>query len=414
MVTPEKFYSLGFFIFDCGKLKIKLEKRQVNTVIQTDKTLPFDELDNQYMRHALDLAAQAAGRTSPNPMVGCVLVRNEEIIGEGFHQKAGTPHAEVHALRAAEGKTQGATAYVTLEPCSHFGRTPPCADALIKAGIQRVVVAMVDPNPLVRGQGIARLRESGIQVDIGLMEAEAKALNRGFLKAIQSGLPYVFYKSALTLDGKIASETGDSKWVTNEASRAYVHRLRNQVDVIMVGSKTVIQDNPALTSRIPGGRDPVRVIIDGELRIPLESAIFSPSSSAPCIIATSLSAPDAKLNLLKAFPNVEVWIYKTPRKIPLENVLQDLVLRGWNSVLLEGGGGLAGALLQAQLIDELEFFYAPKLIGGKGPSPLSGLQIGLMSEAIPLEILETDLTTGDLRVRAKVKYPNGSDDKRGD
>lgn len=379
-------------------------------MVQTGETNIFEEQDCQYMRHALDLAAQAAGRTSPNPMVGCVIVNNGEIVGAGFHQKAGTPHAEVHALSSARDKTQGATVYVTLEPCSHFGRTPPCADALIKAGIERVVVAMVDPNPLVSGQGIARLRESGIQVDVGLKEAESQELNRGFLKAIQTGLPYVNYKSALTLDGKIASETGDSKWVTNEASRAYVHRLRNQVDVIMVGSETVIQDNPALTCRIPGGRDPVRVIVDGELRIPLESAAFSPSSSAPCIIATSLSAPVDKLNLLKAFPNVEIWRYNTPRKIPLEKMLRDLVLRGWNSVLLEGGGGLAGALLQSHLIDELEFIYAPKLIGGKGPSPLSGLQIGLMSDAIPLEILETDLLTGDLRVRAKVKYPDGSVD----
>lgn len=397
-------------MLDCGKLKNQACRAVGDTVFQTEKTHVFEDQESQYMLHALDLAAQAAGRTSPNPMVGCVIVRNEGIVGEGFHKKAGTPHAEVYALRAAGDKTRGATAYVTLEPCSHFGRTPPCADALIKAGIHRVVVAMVDPNPLVSGQGITRLREAGIQVDVGLKEAESKELNRGFLKAIQTGLPYVCYKSALTLDGKIASETGDSKWITNQASRAYVHRLRNQVDVIMVGSETVIQDNPALTSRIPGGRDPVRVIIDGELRIPLESAVFSPSSTAPCIIATSLSAPDDKLNLLKAFPNVEIWRYNTPRKIPLEKMLRDLVLRGWNNVLLEGGGGLAGALLQVQLIDELEFFYAPKLIGGKGPSPLSGLQIGRMSEAIPLEILECDLTTGDLRVRAKVKYPDGSVD----
>ncbi len=370
------------------------------------KTHLLEEKDNQYMNHALDIAALAAGRTSPNPMVGCVIVKNDEIVGEGFHQKAGTPHAEVHALRAAGDNTRGATAYVTLEPCSHFGRTPPCADALIKAGIQRVVVAMVDPNPLVGGQGIARLRESGIKVDVGLKEAEAKKLNRGFLKAIQAGLPYLLYKSALTLDGKIATETGDSKWVTNEASRAYVHRLRNEFDVIMVGSQTAIQDNPALTCRISGGRDPVRLIVDGELRIPLESSVFSPTSTAPCIIATSESASVEKLNLLKTFSNVEVWEYKNPRNVPLEKLLSDLVLRGWNSVLLEGGGGLAGALLQAQLIDELEFIYAPKLIGGRGPSPLSNLQIERMSEAIPLEILETDMETGDLRIRAQVKYPD--------
>lgn len=374
----------------------------------TKRTYSLEEKDQQYMNRALDLAAQAAGRTSPNPMVGCVMVKNDEIVGEGFHQKAGTPHAEVHALRAAGDNTRGATAYVTLEPCSHFGRTPPCADALIKAGIQRVVVAMVDPNPLVRGQGIARLRESGIKVDVGLMEAEAKKLNRGFLKAVQTGLPYLLYKSALTLDGKIATESGDSKWVTNEVSRAYVHRLRNQFDVIMVGCQTVIQDNPALTCRISGGRDPVRLIVDGELRVPLESTVFSPTSTAPCIIATSQSASVEKLNLLKTFPNVEVWEYKTPRNVPLEKLLSDLVLRGWNSVLLEGGGSLAGALLKAQFIDEIEFIYAPKLIGGGGPSPLSNLQIERMSEAIPLEILDTDMETGDIRIRAQVKYPDNT------
>lgn len=357
------------------------------------------------MQRALKNAVQAAGRTSPNPMVGCVIVRNGEIVGEGFHQKAGTPHAEVHALRAAGLKAEGATAYVTLEPCSHFGRTPPCADALIQAKIRRVVVAMVDPNPLVSGQGITRLREAGIQVDVGLCEKEAQQLNRGFLKAIQTGLPYVIYKSALTLDGKIATESGDSKWITNEASRQYGQRLRNELDVIIVGSETVIQDNPALTCRIPGGRDPVRVIVDGELRIPLEAAVLSPSSSAPCIIATSLSAPQDKLNLFKTFANVEVWEYKTPRLVPIEKLLRDLVVRGWNSVLLEGGGGLAGAFLQSQLVDEVEFMVAPKLIGGKGPSPLSGLHIQRMADAIPLEILETSLETGDLRIRAKVLYP---------
>jgi diaminohydroxyphosphoribosylaminopyrimidine deaminase / 5-amino-6-(5-phosphoribosylamino)uracil reductase len=377
-----------------------------STVNFTKEMDTMEDQHRQYMKRALELAACAAGRTSPNPMVGCVIVKDGVIVGEGFHQKAGTPHAEVHALHAAAEKAQGATAYVTLEPCSHFGRTPPCANALIKAGIRRVFVAMVDPNPLVRGQGITLLSEAGIEVIVGLLESEAIALNKGFLKAIQTGLPYVLYKSALTLDGKLGTETGDSKWITNGLSREYVHRLRNQIDVIMVGSETVIKDNPALTCRIPGGRDPVRVIIDGELRIPLESAVLSPISTAPCIIMTSLSASTDKLDLLKTFSNVEVWQYKTPRFVPLESVLRDLVTRGWNSVLLEGGGGLAGALLQVELVDELEFFYAPKLIGGKGPSPLSGLNFEKMSEAIPIEILETDLTTGDLRIRAKVKYSN--------
>lgn len=356
------------------------------------------------MCRALELAAQAAGRTSPNPMVGCVIVKDEDIVGEGYHQKAGTPHAEVHALRAAGENAQGATAYVTLEPCSHFGKTPPCADALIEAGLKRVVVAMVDPNPLVGGRGIARLRDAGIQVDIGIQEDEAKKLNKGFLKAIQTGLPFVLYKSALTLDGKIATESGDSKWVTNATSRAYVHQLRNEFDIIIVGSETVLKDNPALNCRTCDGRDPVRLVVDGELKISKESAVLTSSSSSPCIIATSASAPLDKYQFLQAMENVEVWKYDVPRYVPLEMMFRDLVKRGWNSVLLEGGGGLAGSLLQTQLIDEVEFIYAPKLIGGKGPSPLTGLKLPLMAQAIPLEFLETDLSTGDLRVRAKVNY----------
>ncbi|MGE4272822.1 MAG: bifunctional diaminohydroxyphosphoribosylaminopyrimidine deaminase/5-amino-6-(5-phosphoribosylamino)uracil reductase RibD [Desulfitobacterium sp.] len=362
------------------------------------------EQDQIYMSKALQLAAQAVGRTSPNPLVGCVIVNNGGIVGEGYHQKAGTPHAEVHALRAAGTNAQGATAYVTLEPCSHFGKTPPCADALIEAGIKKVVVAMADPNPLVGGRGITRLREAGIQVEVGLKEDEARNLNKGFLKAIKTKLPFVLYKSALTLDGKIATESGDSKWVTNEGSRAYVHQLRNQFDVIMVGSETVNHDNPALNCRICEGRDPVRLIIDGELKIPHNAAIFTSSCSAPCIIATTDAAPPEQYDFFRGLENVEVWKYNTPRYVPYEYLLRDIVKRGWNSILLEGGGKLAGSLIQAQLVDEIEFIYAPKLIGGKGPSPLSGLELPMMSQAIPLEFLETDLSTGDLRVRAKVKY----------
>lgn len=362
----------------------------------------FTKDDQAYMNRALQLAAQAKGRTSPNPLVGCVIVKNNEIIGEGFHQQAGTPHAEVHALRQAGEKAKGATAYVTLEPCSHFGRTPPCADALIKAGLQRIVIAMQDPNPRVSGRGIQRLREAGIQVEVGLFADSAARLNRPFLKAIQTGLPYVIYKAALTLDGKIATETGDSRWVSNEASRHFAHKLRNELDVILVGSETVLKDDPALTCRLPEGRDPVRVIVDGALRIPLEAQVLSSFSSAPCIIATSQAASPQKVECLKELPHVEVWQYPTPRHVPLKQLLLDFVARGWNSVLLEGGGGLAGALFQLGMVDEIEFFIAPKLIGGKGPSPLSGLRIDKMAEAIPLAIEEVSLDTGDLRIRARV------------
>ena len=361
-------------------------------------SIPLNLDDEKFMKRALDLAVKAIGRTSPNPLVGCVIVKDEQIIGEGYHLQAGTPHAEVHALAAAGEQARGATAYVTLEPCSHFGRTPPCAEALIRAGIRRVVVAMKDPNPLVSGRGIARLREVGIQVDLGLMSPEASLINEVFVKVITTGLPFVLYKTAMTLDGKIATETGDSRWVSSEVSRQYVHQLRDHYDVILVGSETVIQDNPALTCRLPNGQDPVRLIVDGKLRLAENAQVLTSSAQSPCIIATTQAASHEKLERLNQLVGVEVWQYDTLRHVPLEKLLRDLVLRGWASVLLEGGGGLAGTLIQDQLVDKLEFFIAPKLVGGKGPSPLSGLHIECMAEAITLQDLHFDMYSGDLHV----------------
>ena len=361
--------------------------------------------DEKFMRRALELAIKAIGQTSPNPMVGCVIVKEEQIIGEGYHLKAGTPHAEVHALAAAGVQARGATAYVTLEPCSHFGRTPPCADALIRAGITRVVVAMKDPNPLVSGRGIDRLREAGIIVDVGLLLQEASVINEVFIKVITSGLPFVVYKTAMTLDGKIATETGDSRWVSQEKSRQYVHQLRNFYDVIMVGSETVLQDDPALTCRLPGGKDPIRLIVDGQLRIPEKAQVLSASEHSPCIIATTQAASADKLEHLKNLTQVEVWQYDTPRHVPLDKLLGDLVRRGWTSVLLEGGGGLAGTLIAEQLVDKVEFFIAPKLVGGNGPSPLSGLHIQTMADALNLQDLQIDMNSGDLHVTGYISSP---------
>ncbi|OLN33614.1 bifunctional diaminohydroxyphosphoribosylaminopyrimidine deaminase/5-amino-6-(5-phosphoribosylamino)uracil reductase RibD [Desulfosporosinus metallidurans] len=354
--------------------------------------------DEKYMRRALELAEKARGRTSPNPLVGCVIVNDEQVVGEGYHLKAGTPHAEVHALAAAGDLARGATAYVTLEPCSHFGRTPPCSDALISAEIKRVVVAMKDPNPLVAGRGIDRLRKSGIQVDVGLLLPEASTMNEVFIKAITTELPFVVYKTAMTLDGKIATETGNSRWVSNEESRHYAHQLRDRYDVILVGSETVIQDNPALTCRLPVGKDPIRLVVDGQLRLPENAQVLTASAHSPCIIATTQAASAVKVERLKRLDQVEIWQYNSPRHVPLEKLLRDLVCRGWTSVLLEGGGGLAGSLIQEQLVDKLDLFIAPKLVGGNGPSPLSGLHVKSMSEAKALQNLQIDMETGDLHV----------------
>lgn len=359
---------------------------------------PSDLNDKKFMKRALNLAVKAMGRTSPNPLVGCVIVKDEQIVGQGYHLKAGTPHAEVHALAAAGEQSRDATAYVTLEPCSHFGRTPPCAEALISAGIKRVVVAMKDPNPLVSGRGIARLREVGIQVDVGLMFHEASLINEVFVKVMTTGLPFVLYKTAMTLDGKIATETGDSRWVSTEVSRQYVHQLRDRYDVILVGSETVTLDDPALTCRISSGHDPVRLIIDGKLSIAENAQVLTSSTQSPCIIATTQAASHEKIDRLNQLVGVEVWQYDTLRHVPLEKLLLDLVRRGWTSVLLEGGGGLAGKLIQDQLVDKIEFFIAPKLIGGNGPSPLSGLHIMCMAEAITLQDLHFDMSSGDLHV----------------
>jgi len=354
--------------------------------------------DEKFMKRALDLAIKASGRTSPNPLVGCVIVKDEQVVGEGYHLKAGTPHAEVHALAAAGEQARGSTAYVTLEPCSHYGRTPPCAEALIRTGVKRVVVAMNDPNPLVSGRGIALLREAGIQVDVGLMSQEASLMNEVFVKAITTSLPFVVYKTAMTLDGKIATETGDSRWVSSEASRHYVHQLRDRYDVILAGSETVRLDDPALTCRLANGRDPVRLIVDGKLGISETAQVLTSSALSPCIIATTQSASPEKIERLNHLPGVEVWQYDTPRHVPLEKLLRDLVSRGWTSVLLEGGGGLAGALLKEQCVDKIEFFIAPKLVGGNGPSPLSGLHIQLMADALELHDLHFDMNYGDLHV----------------
>ena len=360
--------------------------------------LDFTSRDEFYMRRALELAALASGKTSPNPLVGCVITHNDQVIGEGYHHQAGSPHAEIHALIAAGNQAKGSTVYVSLEPCSHFGKTPPCTDALLKAGVSRVVVAMTDPNPLVAGQGIKRLRDCGTQVDVGLLAKEASLLNEVFVKAITTGLPFVDYKSAQTLDGKIATETGDSRWISNPQSREFVHQLRNKYDVIMVGSETVQADNPALNCRLANGRDPVRLIIDGKLSIAENAHVLSSSKSAPCIIATTLAASKTKLAMLNNLPGVEVWQYSVERYVPLELLMRDLIKRGWTGVLLEGGSKLAGIMLQANLIDKIDFFIAPKLIGGNGPSPLSSLRIDKMADAIQLNNVQVDLGTGDIHI----------------
>ncbi len=343
--------------------------------------------DKLFMQRALDLSLSAIGRTSPNPLVGCVIVRDGQIVGEGYHAKTGTPHAEVNALQTAGEKANGADVYVTLEPCSHFGRTPPCAEALIEAGVKRVCIAMTDPNPLVNGQGIKKLQNAGIQVEIGVLGDQAKKINEHFLKVVTEKTPFVLYKCALTLDGKTAVYSGDSKWITSDGARQYVHGLRNIYDVIMVGSHTVLHDNPFLTCRnIEGGRDPVRLIIDATLSLPLDAHVLTITSGLT-IIAVSHAADPNKLKEIRAKANVKIWQYDTERYVPLTMLMKDIAIKGWNSVLLESGGILAGKMLEEKLIDKIEFIIAPKF-AGQGPSPFSGFILSQMEDAVRITNME--------------------------
>jgi len=354
------------------------------------------------MRHALSLARRGQGKTSPNPAVGCVIVREGKVVGRGWHRKAGTPHAEVHALNEAGALAAGADVYVTLEPCSHFGKTPPCAKALIEAGVARVYVGMVDPNPLVSGKGIAMLREAGIAVETGFLEESCRQVNRPFIKWIQTRLPYVILKSALTLDGKTATISGDSKWITGDKSRREVHRLRGKLDAIMVGVGTVVKDDPQLTCRVPGGKDPLRVVVDSQLRIPLHAALLSVKSEAKTLIATC-SSDAARIEALTSRGAEVLLCRESEGRVDLADLFRRLGERGVQSILLEGGSHLAGAALRAGLIDRCMIFLAPKLVGGAGMGLFAGEGTALMADAIRLEGTTVKRVGEDILVEATPK-----------
>jgi diaminohydroxyphosphoribosylaminopyrimidine deaminase/5-amino-6-(5-phosphoribosylamino)uracil reductase len=322
----------------------------------------------EYMRRALALARLAEGRTSPNPPVGALIVSCGDVVGRGFHPRAGEPHAEIFALRDAGEMARGADAYVTLEPCSHQGRTGPCCDALISAGIRRVFIGIADPNPLVNGRGIKRLRAAGVEVVCGVLEDECRYLCAPFIKHILSGHPLVILKSAMTLDGKTATSSGASQWITGPESRAHVHEMRNCVDAIMVGIGTVIADNPRLTTRLSDkeGHDPVRVILDSTLRISSDAALIRHDSAAPTLIFTGNNADPDKVAHLNACPGVEVLKvrYTSDARLALDDVLDCLGQRNIQSVLVEGGSVLNQQLLDKQLVDRVMLYVAPKLMGG--------------------------------------------------
>lgn len=336
--------------------------------------------DQQRMQRCIQLAQQAWGQTAPNPLVGAVVVQNNEVVGEGFHPKAGQPHAEVFALRAAGDRARGATVYVNLEPCSHHGRTPPCADALIKAEVARVVVGMVDPNPLVAGQGIARLQAAGIEVLMGIEEAACQALNEAFVYRIQHHRPLGILKYAMTLDGKIAATTGHSAWVTSPAARSIVHHLRSGCDAVIIGGNTVRRDNPLLTSH-GQGHNPLRVVMSRSLELPIDAQLWQTATAPTLVFTETGTRPDFQQQLIQQ----GVEVVALPRLTPAA-VMPQLYDRGCLSVLWECGGTLAAQAIADGTVQKILAFIAPKIIGGTtAPSPVGDLGLTQMTEALKLE-----------------------------
>ena len=362
--------------------------------------------DIYFMQLALDLAQKARGYTSPNPMVGAIIVKNGKVIGSGFHQRAGMPHAEIIALRQVGKEAAGATMYVTLEPCAHTGRTAPCTEKIIAAGIKRVVVAMTDPNPLVNGKGIKQLKAAGLEVQCGVLAQEARQLNEAFIKYITCKRPFSALKTGMTLDGKIATHTKASRWITGAASRRYGHLLRHQYDAIMVGIGTVLADDPRLNTRLPGGgNDPLRVIIDSTAKIPLTARVISENPERT-IIATTEAADKKKIAALRAKGVEIISLPPTAEgKVPLGEMMTVLGQKEITSVLVEGGSTLNFALFAAGLIDKVHFFIAPLIFGGTAaPTPVGGKGVATVEEAWRLTNVNYDFYEDDILITGYVQY----------
>ena len=353
--------------------------------------------DEIFMHEALRIAKNAEGRTSPNPLVGAVVVREGKIIAEGWHRQAGTPHAEVHALNMAGELAKNSTLYVTLEPCSHFGRTPPCVNKIVEAGIKKVVVAMTDPNPKVAGRGIEILKSAGIEVEVGLLEDDAKKLNEVFLKWITKKMPFVTLKFACSLDGKIATSTGESQWISCEESRKFTHHLRDIHDAIMVGSGTLLADNPTLTTRLVEGKNPVRIIVDSLAKTPLDFNVVA-DKKARTIFAVTENVPREKISALDN-AGVEIIFAGSGDKVDLKILLEKLAEREITSILVEGGGTLHFSLLELGLVDKIYAFVAPKIIGGKNAlTAVEGAGFAELKNAVTLKNLTTEKIGDDILI----------------
>ncbi|MFS0690665.1 bifunctional diaminohydroxyphosphoribosylaminopyrimidine deaminase/5-amino-6-(5-phosphoribosylamino)uracil reductase RibD [Sporosarcina sp. 179-K 8C2 HS] len=356
-----------------------------------------------YMNLALQNAQAMKGQTDPNPLVGSVIVNENRIVGIGTHLKAGDPHAEIHAIRMAGEQAHGGTIYVTLEPCSHYGRTGPCAVAIVEAGIKTVVIATLDPNPVVAGNGVQILKDAGIEVVIGVLEEQSRQMNEVFNKFIVEQRPFITMKAGSTLDGKIATHTADSKWITSAEARHDVHVLRNQNMAILVGVNTVIEDDPELTTRIPNGRNPIRVILDSSLRTPLNSKIVTDGQAETWIFTAKTYNEEAK----KQLEERGILIFHTSgnRQVDPQDVVRILGEKLVSSVLIEGGGSIHAAFLEKQLVDKVEIYIAPKLVGGtQAPTFLEGAGVELMRDAVELENLSITQIGKDFKFTGYPKY----------
>jgi diaminohydroxyphosphoribosylaminopyrimidine deaminase/5-amino-6-(5-phosphoribosylamino)uracil reductase len=362
-------------------------------------------LDEKYMHMALKLAAKARGRTSPNPMVGAVVVKDGRVISHGYHRKAGEPHAEAIALRKADRAAKGATLYVTLEPCSHTNkRTPPCSPLVIQSGVKRVVIAMIDPNPKVSGGGIKAIRKAGIEVVTGVLQNEAKKLNEAFIKHVTTKMPFVTMKIAQTLDGKIATVTGESKWITGKEAREEGHRLRDAHDAILVGINTVLKDDPSLTTRIPGGRDPIRVIVDSKLRIPINAKVMTQQSSAKTIVATVSGTPKNKIEKLQN-AGVNVLLVKGKNgRVDLYDLMMKLGRLDIMSLLIEGGAEVNASALNSGIVDKVVMFIAPTIMTGKDSlCSIGGISPKKLGHAIRLTDVTSRFVGQDLMIEGYIR-----------
>lgn len=363
----------------------------------------FLSYDEKYMRLAMQLAGNAIGRTSPNPLVGAVIVKDNRVVGCGWHRKAGTPHAEVHALNQAGELAQGADVYVTLEPCAHYGKTPPCSKALVEAKVKNVYGGLLDVNPKVAGKGFKILEDAGIHVEYGFLQDELRKQNEVFFKWIEHKKPFIVLKAAMTLDGKIATATGQSKWITNETSRAYGYKLRDIYDGIMVGINTVIEDNPMLTARVDGGKNPIRIVVDSSLKIDINANVVQ-DKSAKTIVATTDKADKDKILKLQA-QDVDVIVVDKDEndKVDIEKLLDILGQQNICSILVEGGATLSGSFVAKKLVDKVYFFIAPRIVGGKeAKTPVAGTGILNLQEALSLKDIQIEKLKEDILIIGRV------------